>query len=127
MTPEEAKRDADLRRLYGITLADYRRLLVHQEGVCAVCARPPVTRALHVDHDHKTKVVRGLLCLDCNRRVVGRQRDPEKLRAAARYLESPPAVAVLGKAVKPAKRRPVRRSAKVPASRQNKRQPTSGR
>lgn len=105
MTPEEAKRDADLRRLYGITLADYRRLLFHQGGVCAVCARPPVNRALHVDHDHKTKIVRGLLCFDCNSRVVGRQRDPEKLRAAARYLEDPPAAQVLGLALKPAKRR----------------------
>jgi hypothetical protein len=111
VTPEETKRDGDLRRLYGITLADYRRLLTHQGGVCAICRRPPVNRALHVDHDHTTKVVRGLLCFDCNRHLVGRQRHPEKLRAAARYLEAPPAVAVLGAVLKPAKRRPVKRRA----------------
>jgi hypothetical protein len=117
VTPEEAKRDADLRRLYGITLADYRRLLTHQAGVCAVCGRPPVTRALHVDHDHRTKVVRGLLCHACNRLLVGRQRDPEKLRAAARYLEAPPAVAVLGPTVVPAKRRRAKRAARATARR----------
>lgn len=111
MTPEERKRDAELRRLYGITLAEYRRLLAAQDGVCAVCGRPPVTMALHVDHDHKTGVCRGLLCWNCNCHVVGRQRDPERLRAAARYLENPPAVALLGVKVKPRKKR--KRPAKV--------------
>lgn len=91
MTPEERKRDAYLRRTYGITLEDYRVIAAHQGGVCAVCGRPPKTRALHVDHDHKTKRVRGLLCFQCNALVVQRHRDPAILRAAARYLERPPA------------------------------------
>jgi hypothetical protein len=85
------QRDKYLRDRYGIGLDDYQAILAYQGGCCAVCRRPPVKQALHVDHDHVTKRVRGLLCYDCNHRVVGRQRDPEKLRAAARYLERPPA------------------------------------
>lgn len=95
MTPEEKKRDAYLRKTYGITLEDYGAMLAYQGGVCAICGRPPVKQALHVDHDHKTKKTRGLLCYNCNHRIVGRQRDPAVFRAAARYLERPPADAAL--------------------------------
>ena len=91
MTPEEKKRDAYLRKTYGITLEDYGVILAFQGGVCAICSRPPAGRALHLDHDHVTKRPRGLLCFNCNRRVLGRQRDPALLRSAARYLERPPA------------------------------------
>lgn len=60
-----------LKSLYGIALREYKRLLKAQKGVCAVCQRPPKTRKLAVDHDHKTKKVRGLLCHICNRFRVG--------------------------------------------------------
>ena len=41
----------------------------------------------HVDHNHATKVVRGLLCCNCNF-VVGHCLDNvEILRAAIAYLE----------------------------------------
>ena len=95
MTTQERARDRYLREKYGISLADYATMLEHQGGLCAICDRPPKKQALHVDHDHVTKRVRGLLCFDCNHRVLGRQRDLEKLRRAARYLERPPADAAL--------------------------------
>lgn len=98
MTPEERARDRYLRTTYGITLTEYNVILEHQGGVCAVCRKPPKppkpgkkARHLHVDHDHRTGKTRGLLCFTCNFEVVGKQRDPELLRAAARYLERPPA------------------------------------
>ena len=55
-----------LKRNYGITLDEYDRLLKQQGGVCAVCGKPPNGRRLHVDHNHKTGKVRGLLCSGCN-------------------------------------------------------------
>ncbi len=93
LTPQEAARDRYLRRKYGISLEDYNTILAHQGGKCAICrCDPPKSgRAFHVDHDHKTGRVRGLLCWTDNHDVVGRLRDPERLRAAARYLERPPA------------------------------------
>lgn len=55
-----------LKRRYGITLDQYRDLLKKQGGRCAVC-RQLKKRTLHVDHDHGTGEVRGLLCDHCNR------------------------------------------------------------
>jgi hypothetical protein len=59
---------------YGITVAEYDRLLAAQGGKCAVCDRPPKKIRLAVDHDHKgsgRESVRGLLCGMCNRKIVG--------------------------------------------------------
>lgn len=70
----------------GITEAEYDRLLAVQGGGCAICGNPPKTRRLHVDHDHKTGAVRGLLCFRCNRALpnyVG----ADWLRLAIDYLE----------------------------------------
>ena len=71
----------------GLTADQYDELLARQAGVCAICGKPPKTRRLHVDHDHATQRVRGLLCFVCNRYVLGKYATPAKLRAAADYLE----------------------------------------
>lgn len=42
-----------------------------------------------MDHDHKAMVVRGLLCVRCNRNVPDWV-TPEWLRKCADYLENPP-------------------------------------
>ena len=63
-TQEQLEHAADLRlqKQYGITLTEYERLAeVHHRG-CWVCESVPVTRRLHVDHDHgwkKTEIVFG--------------------------------------------------------------------
>lgn len=51
----------------GVSDDDYARMLEAQGGVCAICGNPPKSRRLHVDHDHRTGKVRGLLCFRCNR------------------------------------------------------------
>lgn len=51
----------------GVSDEDYARMLAAQGGGCAICGAPPKTRRLHVDHDHRTGAVRGLLCYRCNR------------------------------------------------------------
>lgn len=60
---------AYLKRTFGITVQDYAILFAKQHGVCALCGKPPCAgrfKRLHVDHDHKTGKVRGLLCRGCN-------------------------------------------------------------
>lgn len=47
--------------------ATYARLFREQDGVCAICGNPPKKRPLHIDHNHSTGRVRGLLCFRCNR------------------------------------------------------------
>jgi hypothetical protein len=92
--PVDRKRrmDAKLRLNHGITFDAYLTLLVKQEGCCAICktTKPsPTYRAeqnFHVDHDHKTGKIRGLLCLKCNRGIGIFDDDPAKVEQAAAYL-----------------------------------------
>jgi len=85
------ERDRWYRRTYGITLQQYDKMLKLQQGVCAVCRRPPKARRLSVDHKHdkNNPIVRGALCHRCNYRLLGRGLDNAELhRAAAVYLDS---------------------------------------
>lgn len=66
-------RKKKLRYVYGISPADYDAMLTQQNRRCAICGKEPDTtprnpqiNRLHVDHDHATGKVRGLLCVKCN-------------------------------------------------------------
>ena len=87
--PEQHK-SAVLRRTYGITLEDYNRMLLSQNGVCAICKVAKTgteDRRLFVDHCHTTGKVRGLLCNACNT-ILGRSNDSvERLLSAIQYLQ----------------------------------------
>jgi hypothetical protein len=75
---------------YGITQADYARMIVEQGNRCAVCfTTNPASKSgtWHVDHCHKSGRVRGLLCARCNIGLGQFQDDPIRLRAAAIYIE----------------------------------------
>jgi hypothetical protein len=72
MNQKDKKRDAYLQRTYGITARQYAAMFKMQWGRCAICGKKPTKRRLHVDHDHRTHVVRGLLCFHCNRFIVAR-------------------------------------------------------
>lgn len=77
---------------YGITETAYDAMFKAQGGLCAVCRSQPAVKSghsrLHIDHDHKTGAVRGLLCYPCNL-AIGRFKDcPENMRRAADYVES---------------------------------------
>ena len=52
-----------LKRRYGIGAERVRRAGASAGGVCAICGRPDPE---HVDHDHETGEVRGILCFNCN-------------------------------------------------------------
>jgi hypothetical protein len=74
-------------RRYGISAAQAAAMIDAQGGLCAICRERP---AEHVDHDHATGAVRGMLCFNCNG-GLGQFRDrTELLRAAAEYLEREP-------------------------------------
>lgn len=62
---------------YGLTKEQYKIMLEYSGNRCYICNRPPRTRALHIDHNHKTGVIRGLLCLNCNQRIIGRSGDKQ--------------------------------------------------
>ena len=78
-----------LRLSYGMSLDDYYTLLKEQKGVCAICKRPNRNGArLCVDHDHRTGVVRGLLCTQCNAILGYIDDSPIILKGAIKYLEN---------------------------------------
>jgi hypothetical protein len=88
-------RNAHIRSLYGIEPEEYFALLESQGGVCAICKLPPKgthsrNKYLHVDHNPKTGLVRGLLCDSCNNGLGRFEDDPERLRRAADYLAKQP-------------------------------------
>lgn len=87
--PEKSKiklRAQHLKR-FGLTINEYERLLVLQNGVCAICKQQCRTgRRLAVDHEHGTGIVRGLLCGNCNQGLGKFLDSPESLEIAARYL-----------------------------------------
>jgi hypothetical protein len=76
-------REYHLRARYGIGQAEVDRMLEAQGHVCAVCRK---TNPEHVDHDHATGKVRGMLCFNCNQ-ALGNARDNVRvLQGLARYL-----------------------------------------
>ncbi|KPC90781.1 hypothetical protein ADL27_32410 [Streptomyces sp. NRRL F-6602] len=92
----KASHEARVTATYGLKPGEYDRLFEAQGGACAICGGKRRQR-LSVDHDHKTGLVRGLCCRLCNGRLLTAARDrPEVLRAAADYLENPPALRLLG-------------------------------
>jgi transposase InsO family protein len=57
-----------LRRKYGLSQEDYDAMLLSQNGKCKICGKnqSESVRMFHVDHDHSTGDVRGILCNRCN-------------------------------------------------------------
>ena len=77
-------------RLYGLRPEDYIDLYEQQHGRCKICGTSGEDfggRRLHVDHDHDTGKVRGLLCGLCNTGIGHLGDSPERLRIAASYIE----------------------------------------
>jgi hypothetical protein len=91
----EKHHDQMLRRRYGITLQDYNTMLAKQGGGCAICGAissgrktklHEVAQRFHVDHNHATGQIRGLLCHQCNVICGFAKDDVTRLRSAITYL-----------------------------------------
>jgi hypothetical protein len=78
-------RELALMRQYGLSLSDFNSLLASQNGACAICRIIGVR--WFVDHDHETRIVRGILCQHCNSALGFARDSPVILRACAEYLE----------------------------------------
>lgn len=69
---------------HGISREEADRLLAITD--CQICGAPPAKRAHHIDHDHVTGKVRGVLCFKCNSGLGNFDDRPDLLRAAIAYL-----------------------------------------
>jgi hypothetical protein len=81
-------RKVKLKKLYGITIEQYDQLLSNQNGCCAICKKSQTQfkRKLHVDHNHITGQVRGLVCVSCNSGIACFERDKLFFDKVKEYL-----------------------------------------
>lgn len=66
----------DLKKRYGITLEDFNKMWNEQQGRCKICGVKLKRRDMegsgviyNIDHNHSLGVVRGILCVQCNKRL----------------------------------------------------------
>lgn len=81
------RRNEQLKRYYGITLAEYEEELKKQGGGCAICGKKEQLSAMPVDHCHKTNKYRGILCHWCNKGLGQFFDNKETLQKAIDYLD----------------------------------------
>ncbi len=81
----------DIKRLYGLALEDYNKMLVNQDMKCAICSKqhdPSKKRGrLYVDHCHKTGRIRKLLCGNHNSMLGYAEDSIEILQKAIDYIK----------------------------------------
>lgn len=94
--PEKCKRtyrNSVLKKRYGLTPEDLERMLRDQGNKCAICGKEiflfgsSKKLTAHVDHDHKTGKVRGLLCQECNIGLGKFMDNTDYLLSAISYLK----------------------------------------
>ena len=90
--PEKMKAGSQKHQLkkYGLTPEDRARMLAEQNGRCGICQCEEGTHKyrMHVDHNHVTNQVRGLLCHHCNTGIGFFRDDPRLLARAIKYLKA---------------------------------------
>ena len=83
----ESTRRRNVCKRRGIELHEYERLLGIQQGTCALCGKHPGQRNLCIDHNHKTGIVRSLLCNRCNLLLGHIENNKELVYPALQYLD----------------------------------------
>lgn len=90
------QRKWSLRDKYNLTPEQFEQMMKDQDGKCAICkcditgvedTRKRKLKA-HIDHDHKTNKVRGLLCDTDNKAIGWFYDDIERMESAIAYLKS---------------------------------------
>ena len=89
----KANKDLHLRKSFGIKLEQYKKMLVEQKGVCAICGKQETRKykskivRLSIDHNHKTGKIRGLLCHNCNMAIGHFEENIKFMLKAIQYLK----------------------------------------
>jgi hypothetical protein len=82
-------KESDLKKTYGISLDEVKLILKYQNNECKICHKTLeiMSRDCCVDHDHKTGIIRGILCRNCNYGLGNFQDKIELLYLAIDYLK----------------------------------------
>jgi hypothetical protein len=87
---KDKDRNRRLFKTYGLTTEDWNKLLESQNYSCAICKRDlkqEITKHIHVDHNHETGKVRGMLCHQCNAAIGLLREDKDIILSSLNYLE----------------------------------------
>ena len=83
-----ALRNTRICKKHGIDINQLRKLHQEQNDCCAICHNPEeIKTVLSLDHSHKTKQIRGLLCMRCNLLIGQAKEDIIILKDAIEYLK----------------------------------------
>lgn len=85
----EYQADKVLKCRYGISLEQKREMYDEQKGLCKVCGErlPEDFRKAHVDHDHATENIRGLVHWSCNKLIGFVENNVDLIESIYVYLK----------------------------------------
>lgn len=78
---------SQIKSRYGITQKDVKNIIQIQGGKCPICKKSFSETVGCIDHDHKTKKVRGVIHRKCNLLIGYANEDINILQNAISYLE----------------------------------------
>jgi hypothetical protein len=87
--PVEAKQtplERNRKWKYGVSRADYNRMIKEQGGKCYICNSVPKGH-FHIDHNHENGATRALLCPSCNILIGLARENINILENAINYLK----------------------------------------
>ena len=87
-------RKQSLKVRYNLTEEQVIEMHNKQEGLCAICGSTISKCNQHIDHDHKTGKIRGLLCSRCNHAIGYFNDNPEYMEAGAKYIRNNLAISI---------------------------------
>ncbi len=77
------------KKKFNLTLEEINRMIKNQDGICPICKQKisNAKRKWHVDHNHTTGEVRGILCSSCNPGLGYFKDNIQILQSAIKYLK----------------------------------------
>lgn len=84
--------DNYLKYRYGLTSKEYEDFYYLQGGQCAICLKDLALKSkkTHIDHNHETGEIRGILCSNCNIMLGLAEENQFVFLKAISYLQDPP-------------------------------------
>jgi hypothetical protein len=81
-----------IKKNYNLSETDFNNMIINQNNKCLICNKEfkfkdDSNKHIHIDHNHKTGNVRGLLCPKCNLLLGICNDNVEILKSAIQYLK----------------------------------------
>lgn len=77
---KKRQKEKNLKHYFNLTLEQFEDMVKQQNGECKICeVRLDMGKGTHVDHDHITGGVRGILCHPCNTKLGWYEKNSAKV------------------------------------------------